>query len=135
MIEYFKTPLRLDKRFGFQSLLLAICLTASLLTLHVAAASVYQCATSDGRVIFTDSPAQLHSCQKLTFNLLEEELRSKKHTTQTSFPPERESIHSQDVAMMDDEFFESSSQDFEDDEFFEPRSNDFEDKELSDEEI
>ena len=73
-----KTTFTRKQFFQFSFLCWAICLNTALLLVPVSAASVFQCLTGAGNVIFTDSPAQLHSCNKLSFYLSEEEVKSEK---------------------------------------------------------
>jgi hypothetical protein len=121
MSKAIKPPCILNKFLGFPIVFLAIFLTASISLVNLAAAQVYQCTTHEGGVIFTDSPAQLHACQKLSFDMIEEELRGKEPTTPTSVQPEVSSRISLDMAMVDEEFFESPSHDFVDKESSESR--------------
>lgn len=121
MSKSIKSPCILNKFLGFPITFLGIFLSVSISLVNVAAAQVYQCTTHDGGVIFTDSPVQLHACQKLSFDMIEEELRGKEPTTPTSVQPEVSSRISLDMAMVDEEFFESLSHEFEGKEFSESR--------------
>jgi hypothetical protein len=121
MSKSIKSPCILNKFLGFPIAFLGIFLNASISLVNLAATQVYQCTTHDGGVIFTDSPVQLHACHKLSFDMIEEERRGKELTTPPSVQPEVSARISLDIAMVDEEFFESPSHDFEDKEFSESR--------------